>query len=293
MLIFILFLIDIVIILFLGALLYPLPFNDNGSVRYSTIPFMTFTLILVNGLVFIFFQAFDLYQGINMLEAGNIQGVQRVYSYVQTTWTYGYRSIFLREGLSIGAFTTFTSMFMHADFWHILGNMIFLWTFGRRVEDACGPWRFLLFYLAAGMVANLGSDLLNPSQADIPGIGASGAIAGVMGAYLILFPGALVTSFWGIGIVLRVPIVIILKIAGVQQVQDAKLWRWTIRLPAWTFLVYFLVRESLPSFEVMQQGKEFGGVNNLAHVTGFLAALVIFFFVRKDLVTRYFSGRAI
>jgi membrane associated rhomboid family serine protease len=293
MLIFFLFLIDIVVFLFLQALVYPLPISDTGNVRYSSIPLMTFILIIVNGLVFIFFQAFDLYQGINLLEAGDMDGVYRVYNYIETTWTYGYRSIFLREGLSIGAFTTFTSMFMHADFPHILFNMIFLWTFGRRVEDACGPWRFLLFYLAAGMVANLGSDLLNPSQADIPGIGASGAIAGVMGAYLILFPGAMVTSFWGIGIVLRVPVVIVMKIAGVQGVQDAKLWRWTFRLPAWIFLVYFLVNEFLPSFEVMQQGNDYGGVNNLAHLTGFLAALVIFLFVRKDLITRYFSGRAV
>ncbi len=56
----------------------------------------------------------------------------------------------LREALSMGAFTTFTSMFMHADLWHLLGNMIFLWAFGRRLEDACGPWRYLLFYLFAG-----------------------------------------------------------------------------------------------------------------------------------------------
>jgi len=293
MLIFFIFLIEIAITLFIGALLYPLPISDTGSVRYSSIPFMTFVLITVNSLVFIFFEAFDLYQGMNLLDAGDFEGVRRIYNYVETVWTYGYRGIFLREALSIGAFSTFTSMFMHADFWHLFGNMIFLWTFGRRVEDACGPWRFLLFYLVAGMVANLGSDLLNPAKTDLPGIGASGAIAGVMGAYLILFPGAMITSLWGIGIALRVPVVLILKIAGVEQVADAKIWRWTIRLPAWMFLVYFLVRESLPSFQVMQQGKEFGGVNNLAHVTGFLAALVIFLFVRKDLITRYFAGRKI
>jgi membrane associated rhomboid family serine protease len=293
MLIFFLFLLEIILTLFIGALVYPLPVNDNGNVRYSSVPVMTMMLILVNSLVFIFFEAIDLYQGANLIEAGDIAGVRRIYHYVETIWTYGYRGVFLREGLSIGAFSTFTSMFMHADFWHLLGNMIFLWTFGRRVEDACGPWRFLLFYLIAGMIANVGADILNPTKVDIPGVGASGAIAGIMGAYLILFPGAMITSFWGIGIALRVPIVLVLKLAGVEQVSDAKIWRWTIRLPAWLFLIYFLVRESLPSFEVMSQGKDYGGVNNLAHVTGFLAALLIFLFVRKDLVTRYFSGRAI
>jgi membrane associated rhomboid family serine protease len=293
MLIFFLFLLDILLTLFLGALLYPLPVSDTGNVRYSSIPVMTMFLILINSLVFMFFQAVDLYQGANLIEAGDIAGIDRIYNYVETLWTYGYRGIFLREGLSIGAFSSFTSMFMHADFWHLLGNMIFLWTFGRRVEDACGSWRFLLFYLIAGMIANVGADILNPARVDIPGVGASGAVAGIMGAYLILFPGAMITSFWGIGIVLRVPVVLVLKIAGVEQVSDAKIWRWTIRLPAWMFLIYFLVRESLPSFEVMSQGKDYGGVNNLAHVTGFLAALLIFLFVRKDLVTRYFSGRAI
>jgi membrane associated rhomboid family serine protease len=293
MLIFFDFLIYLVVTLFLGSLLYPTPLTDTGNVRYSSIPFMTFALITINSLIFIFFQAFDLYQGSNALEAYDLTGVDKIVHYVQFIWTYGYRGVFMRDGLSIGAFSTFSSMFMHADFWHLFGNMIFLWTFGRRVEDACGAWRFLLFYLAAGMVANLGSEILNPAQADIPGIGASGAIAGVMGAYLILFPGSMVLCFWGIGIVLRVPVVIIMKIAGARQVADAKIWRWTIKLPAWLFLVYFLVRESLPTFEVLQQGKAYGGVNNLAHVTGFLAALAIFLYVRKDLLTRYISGRAI
>ncbi len=293
MLIFFVFLLQIVITLFVGAIVYPLPISDTGNVRYSSIPIMTFTLITVNALVFLLFQAFDLYQGMNALDNYDLSGVNQIYHYVQTIWTYGYRGVFMRDAVSIGALSTFTSMFMHSDFWHVFGNMIFLWTFGRRVEDACGPWRFLLFYLAAGMVANIGSEVLNPAHADIPGIGASGAIAGVMGAYLILFPSAMVTCFWGIGIVLRVPVVIVMKIAGMKQVADAKIWRWTIKLPAWMFLIYFLARESLPSFQVLQEGRDYGGVNNLAHVTGFLAALVIFLYVRKDLLTRYVSGRAI
>src|SRR5690349_2975829 len=143
MLIFFVFLLIIGLSLILNSIFYPIPISDTGNVRYSSIPFMTLTLILVNALVFIFFQAFDYYQGINMINAGDMDGVHRLYHYVQTVWTYGYRGIFLRDGLSIGAFSTFTSMFMHGDFDHLFYNMIFLWTFGRRVEDACGPWRFL------------------------------------------------------------------------------------------------------------------------------------------------------
>src|SRR5690606_27771548 len=113
MLIFFILLIDIVITLFLWALIYPLPISDTGNVRYSSIPVMTFVLITLNSLVFMFFQAFDLYQGSNAIESGNLrEGVRQVYHYVEFIWTYGYRGVFMREGLSIGAFSTFTSMFM-------------------------------------------------------------------------------------------------------------------------------------------------------------------------------------
>lgn len=283
------FLIYILVTLFISSLVYPMPIGDTGSVRYGSIPVMTFFLIVINSLIFMIFQGLDYYQGSNAFPSQ--YGADRLYNYVTTIWTYGYRSVFLREGLSIGAFSTFTSMFMHGDMWHLIGNMIFLWAFGRRVEDACGAWRFLLFYLGAGMVANIGSDILNPSRVDIPGVGASGAISGIMGAYLLLFPGALVTCFWGIGIAARVPAVALLKLAGVKAVQEARLFRSTIRLPAGVLLIYFLIKDLLPSLEVIQQGKDYGGVNNLAHLTGFLAALLIFFFIRKDLLTRYLSGR--
>src|SRR5690606_19085240 len=161
--------------------------------------------------------------------------------YVEQIWTYGYRGGFMREGVSIGAFVTFTSIFMHADMWHLLGNMVFLWTFGRRLEDACGPWRYLIFYLLAGMVANLGSVLLNTSSIDRPSIGASGAISGVMGAYLLLFPGAQVLCFWVIMSILRVPLVYLARVFRSKgELRAANAWRWTIRVPAWMLLIYFL-----------------------------------------------------
>ncbi|MBI5667047.1 MAG: rhomboid family intramembrane serine protease [Chloroflexi bacterium] len=293
MLLLFIFLFYILLTLFARSVITPMPISDTGSVRYRTIPWVTLTLILINAVVFIGWQAANLYQGAQLVAEGDFSGYDLVYDYVRQIWTYGYRGIFLRDGLSIGAFTTFTSMFMHGDLWHLLGNMIYLWAFGRRVEDACGPWRYLVFYLLAGMVANIGSDVLNRAQADLPGIGASGAISGVMGAYLILFPGAMVTCIWGIGMVLRLPIVIILKLAGVRSVRDARIWRWTIRLPAWTLLLFFLASNFLPSLDVLTQGQDYGGVNTLAHVTGFLAALVIFLFVRKDLLTRYIAGRSL
>lgn len=286
------FLLDILYQLFIGSFFLPLPVNDTGTVRYRTLPYMTILLILINSLVFIIFQAPNLYQG---AEAFDTNGSTRLLNdYVQQVWTYGYRSSYLQNGVSIGAFVTFTSMFMHSEMWHLLGNMVFLWAFGRRLEDACGAWRFLLFYLLAGMVANLGSAVLNPSDVDLPGIGASGAISGVMGGYLLLFPGAKLNCFWGIISIIRVPIVYLARVIGFGgELRTASAWRWTIRVPAWLLLIYFLVRDLLPSLEVMQNGQDFGGVNNLAHLTGFLAALAVFLFVRKDLAMRYISGRRV
>jgi membrane associated rhomboid family serine protease len=294
MLIFFFFLLFLVITLFVNSAVYPTPLSDMGTVRYRSIPWMTWVIILINSLVFILFQAVDLYQGYQNASDGNLRlGIPQLYNYVASIQTYGYRSIFLRESIGIGAFATFTSMFMHAELWHWLGNMIYLWTFGRRLEDACGPWRYLLFYLLAGMVANIGSDILNPSRLDIPGIGASGAISGVMGAYLVLFPGAMVVCFWGIGIVARLPIVAVMKLAGMERVQSAPTWRWTIRLPAWMLLISFLVMNAIPSLQVIQSAAVMEGVNTLAHFTGFLAAIVIFLFIRKDVLSRYVAGRAL
>ncbi len=291
MLILLDFLLYLVVTLFIMSFATPTPLTDSGNVRYRTVPIMTILLIIANSLIFMIYQGPDLYQGSSLLKTDPIEGMARLNSYVAQVWTMGFRGTFLRDGLSIGAFSTFTSMFMHGDMWHLIGNMIYLWAFGRRVEDACGSWRYLAFYLIAGMIANVGSELFNTAHTDIPGIGASGAIAGVMGAYLVLFPGAMVTSFWGIGIILRVPVVAVLKLAGVKWVQGAPVWRWTIKLPAFILLIFFIGQEFISSIFTFLQQQNVGGVNHSAHVAGFLAALVIFLFVRKDLLTRYFSGR--
>lgn len=289
---FIVFLVAVLLRIIVEAFIFPTPISDLGNVRYRTIPYMTFALIIINSLVFMAFQAPNLYQGSALYEIGDPQGEAMINSYIAQSWTLGYRGLFMREGLGIGAFVTFTSMFMHGDLWHLLYNMLYLWTFGRRIEDACGSWRFLLFYLLAGMIAGIGSEIFNVARTDVPSIGASGAIAGVMGAYLVLFPGAMITCFWGIGILLRVPAVIILKALGF--VKDAPIFRRTIKLPAILLLLLFLGLETLKSLiPFLQDNNVLDGVNHAAHVTGFLAALLIFLFVKKDLLTRYFTGRRI
>lgn len=269
------FLIAVALVLVEMSLIYPLPFSDTGTVRYRSLPHMTYFLILANSLIFMIWQAPEFYQA---------QTVSQLQPYVDKLWLYGYRAVFMWEGQSIGAFATFTSMFMHADFFHLFGNMIYLWTFGRRVEDACGHWRFLLYYLAAGMIANMGAELLNLTHLDQPSIGASGAIAGVMGAYLVLFPGARVDCLWIAGSVLRIPY---------AAVTGKPVWKWTVKLPAFILLIYFAVREFLPSLQTIQTGQSFDNVSHLAHVMGFLAAVLILFYVRKDLLMRYFAGRSL
>lgn len=265
------FMIDIVLILLLMSVVFPLPLSDIGTVRYKTLPTMTYLLIAINGLVFL------------GLEAPAMINYDWQ-AYINQVWTFGYRDVFLRNSESIGAFTTFTAMFMHADLEHLLGNMVYLWAFGRRIEDAAGPWRYLMFYLLAGMIANMGSELLNPANVDRPSIGASGAIAGIMGAYLILFPGAKVNCLWLLGSVIRIPI---------AAFRGKDLWHWTIPIPAFILLIYFAVSNALPSFDVMQRGDVDGGVNTLAHLMGFLACLLVLLFVRKDLLMRFIAGRSL
>lgn len=279
------FIIAVILALFQMSVIYPLPLSDIGTVRYRTMPTMTYALIIINSLVFIAWQAPDYYRA---------ETLSQLQPYVDKLWTYGYRDLLLTQGLSIGAFVTFTSMFMHADIWHLFGNMIFLWTFGRRIEDACGPWRYLLFYLIAGMVANLGSELLNPTMqyipslgtsVHLPGIGASGAIAGLMGAFLVLFPRTKIQCMWFLGIIIWLPYRIITRAEHVFS-------RWVV-LPAWVLLIYFGVRDLLPSLQTILQQEPVGEVNHLAHLMGYLAGLLIVFFVRKDLLVRFVQRRAV
>jgi len=160
----------------------------------------------------------------------------------------------------------FTAMFMHGSWIHIGGNMLFLWIFGNNVEDALGRVRFLLWYLAAGIAAIAAQTAITvwfstASGASIPNVGASGAIAGVLGAYLVLLPQAKVlTAFWIVLIFLR-------------------------EIPAMVFLgVWFLFQLWDGGFAILhpQSG---GGVAFFAHIGGFAfgAATVLLVAVRRPL----------
>jgi membrane associated rhomboid family serine protease len=151
-----------------------------------------------------------------------------------------------------------TSMFIHGGWLHILGNMLFLWVFGDNVEDAFGHGGYLLFYLICGIGAGLGQVFADPTSV-VPAIGASGAIAGVLGAYLILYPRASVRTV--------IPIIII---------------PWIVRLPAFVLMLFWFATQLLSSnlFSVSSAVGGSDGVAYMAHIAGFVLGLVLVFLFR-------------
>ena len=152
--------------------------------------------------------------------------------------------------------TIFSSMFLHGGWFHILSNMWVLFIFGDNVEAALGKFRYLLFYLLSGVAAALLQAYLLPTSA-VPMIGASGAIAGVLGAYLILFPRSRVASL--------VPILFILTV---------------VEIPAVLFLVFWFVTQ-LYSGLFMMQGGSASGIAWWAHIGGFLFGMLMVSFFRS------------
>ncbi len=148
--------------------------------------------------------------------------------------------------------TILTSMFLHGGFMHVAGNMLYLWVFGNNIEDACGHLRFLLFYLLCGVVAAFAQALPNPAS-EIPMIGASGAISGVLGAYLLLFPHARVRVL--------VPLVFVF---------------FTTVRAGW-LLGFWFVFQLLSG---LGNRSAAGGVAFWAHVGGFVAGLALIWVLR-------------
>jgi membrane associated rhomboid family serine protease len=142
----------------------------------------------------------------------------------------------------------FTSMFLHGSWMHLLGNMWFLWLFGNNIEDSMSRPRFLMFYLLCGVAAALMQVFIQP-QSPVPMVGASGAISGVMGAYLVLYPRVRVFTFLTLGFFVT-----------------------SVALPAWLMLIYWAFLQ-LASGLMPSAGQ--GGVAVWAHVGGFMAGVVL------------------
>jgi membrane associated rhomboid family serine protease len=157
-----------------------------------------------------------------------------------------------------------TSMFLHGSWLHLLGNMWFLWLFGNNVEDAMGRIRFVVFYLLTGIAAAMTQVLLNPDSA-VPMVGASGAISGVMGGYVVLYPHVRVYVMVPLGFILT-----------------------SMAWPAWAMLGYWLLLQFVSGLST--HGETGGGVAFWAHFGGFVAgAALVKLFARADYVAQHRS----
>ncbi|MDE2183906.1 MAG: rhomboid family intramembrane serine protease [Alphaproteobacteria bacterium] len=217
-----------------------IPISDDNPTR--TTPFVTWAIILACVVVYVW-----------ELRVGSAMGP--VY------WHYGFtpRSL-MSPQLDAGnpalppAATIFTSMFLHGGFWHLAGNMLYLWIFGNNIEDAMGHARFIVFYLVSGVAAALTMAFMDPSST-VPMVGASGAISGVLGAYMLLYPRARVTVV--------VPLLIILYPFRLSAV-------WVVG--AWFAMQLFAATVSTPDSP---------GVAWWAHVGGFLAGAALTPFLKS------------
>ena len=151
----------------------------------------------------------------------------------------------------------FTSMFLHGGWLHLLGNMLFLFIFGDNVEDRFGHFKYFFFYIIAGLAAASTQIYMFPVS-DVPMVGASGAIAGVLGAYVFMFPTARVTTL--------IPIFFFFQI---------------IELPAFLFLGVWFLLQIISGMFALGIGADAGGVAWWAHIGGFAAGAILFPFLRK------------
>jgi membrane associated rhomboid family serine protease len=158
-------------------------------------------------------------------------------------------------------FTLITSMFMHGGWAHLLGNMLFLWVFGDNIENRIGHMRYLIFYLVCGIIASLSHVFVSGSDSLTPSLGASGAISGVLGGYLLLFPSRRVRVIMGYGV---------------------------STVPAFVALGIWIVFQVISQMGVLGGDQGGGGVAYAAHIGGFVAGLVLIKLfdigVRKDSV---------
>jgi membrane associated rhomboid family serine protease len=208
--------------------------------RDRSFPWVTTGLIVANVLVFLY----------ELSLGDRVEGFVQVFGTVPAAISSGQSVAVPSEPLVSPYLSLFTSMFLHAGWLHLLGNMLFLWVFGQNVEDAFGHGYYLVFYLACGIIANLAQVAVAP-QSTIPGLGASGAISGVLGAYLVLFPLAHVRTLVRIGWVILLPSV-----------------------PAYLMLGGWFVLQLLSGLGALGTAGETGGVAYSAHIGGFVFGFI-------------------
>lgn len=212
------------------------PLRDN--MPRSRFPFITLTLMAANISVFIYQVLLNPYA----LE--HFVYLNGMVPYRVTAFLSG------RAPVDLALAPLFTSMFLHGGWMHLIGNMWFLWIFGDNIEDNFGHLNYLLFYVLCGLLASLTHWIAGP-QSRIPSVGASGAIAGIMGAYMLLFPKARVLTL--------IPFVFI----------------FTVELPALVMLLYWFVIQFFSGVAAVGQSQQGQGIAFWAHIGGFVAGLAL------------------
>jgi membrane associated rhomboid family serine protease len=203
------------------------PVGDDNSQR-RTFPYVTTTLIVLNVLVF-------------LLELARGQPFIEQWAFIPAQFS---------DQPGAEAVTIFSAMFMHGGWMHLIGNMLFLWIFGDNVEDRIGHGKFLIFYLLAGLAATFAQYTYNP-ESGIPNVGASGAIAGVLGAYILMFPQARVNVLLG---------------------------RQIVAMPAFVVLglwIVFQLISGVGTIAYTDESADVGGIAYMAHIGGFVAGLAM------------------
>ncbi len=211
------------------------PIGDDNSAR-RTVPVVTFALIAIN-ILFFFVE----------LSGGD--------PFIQH-WSVVPRRLIENPGSDFP--TIFTSMFMHGGWLHLFGNMLYLWIFGDNVEDNFGHIKFLIFYLLCGIAATFAQLIFNVGS-NVPNLGASGAIAGVLGAYILMFPKEQVRVLMGAGV---------------------------FPVPALVVIGLWIVLQFISGVGSITNTSATGGVAYMAHIGGFLTGVVLTFLFRSTGTTQ-------
>lgn len=215
--------------------------DDNPTIRF---PIITIILIVINTIVFLF-----------QISSGDDSNA--------VVYTYGvipYRLLHGNEVMGTPiAVNLLTAMFLHGGFLHLAGNMLYLWIFGNNIEDRLGILRFIIFYLLCGVIATYAHALSDPSSM-LPMIGASGAISGIIGAYLVLFPRAKIHTLIFFGFFIQV-----------------------IKVPAVIVIGFWIVLQFISGLLSKGLYGDGGGVAWFAHIGGFLAGVIL---IKLFLITK-------
>jgi membrane associated rhomboid family serine protease len=241
-----------------------LPYHDENETQRT--PYVTMALIAINVLAWVLLEgagaALPLARAV--CELGLIPGELTASVAPGTPFPMGEGLVCATDpGRQIP--NLITSMFLHGSWMHLIGNMWFLWLFGNNIEDSMTRPRFVAFYLLAGLTAALAQVVAQPDSA-VPMVGASGAISGVMGAYLVLFPRVRVFTMVPLGFYVT-----------------------SVALPAWAMLIYWAFLQAAGGLTSIAS-EQTGGVAFWAHLGGFIAGVVLVkLFERRDRVTAHAS----